>query len=144
MRRLGPTAAGISVTFAAQLSTVAVALGLSVVLARTIGPEGTGTLQVVQTLGNQLALLFSLGASISVIRFVATREERPDAVAGACIVLAACMTPLVVLLAVGAPSLATVLLKDQAHAGGLVAAACPLTVLFIVQDLVVAIHIGRG
>lgn len=132
-----------ALTLAAQVGGVLVAFAASVVVARRLGPEGAGIVQLAQTLGNQVALVLSLGAAVSVVRFTALAPDdgRPFAAA---LALAALLLPVIAVLTALAPLLARPLLDGSGRQGLAITLAVPLGWLFVVQDLTVAVFRGRN
>lgn len=119
------------------------AFALAVVAARLLGPSGAGVLQLSQALGNQLALVLSLGASISVVRAAALDPQDPRPFTSSVLLLLA-LLPVFAFVVPAAAGLARVVIDDAPDERLALVLAVPLGWLFIAQDMTVAVFRGRN
>lgn len=77
---------------AMQIVTAIASLAIGVVVARTLGPEGKGTLSIVQQSVAVLLVLGDLGIGLSAIYYIARREVRAGIVLGNALVVLGAVT----------------------------------------------------
>lgn len=130
-------------TFGTQLITLLLGLVASIALARILGPEDRGIVQVLQVLTSQLAQILSLGMAVSIIYTVASKAGEPREVAGNAFAIAIGIGALAAALLVGfAGPLSDLLLRGEPAAEGLIRLAAPLPFLLLAQSTTLSIFRG--
>ena len=95
------SARGLSLSFGASVAIQLMNVATGVLIARLLGPEGRGELTAALLLPSLLAGIGSLGVAEGVTYHAARRDAGPGHLVGACLLLAALQSVILVLIGVG-------------------------------------------
>jgi O-antigen/teichoic acid export membrane protein len=140
--RSSPVARDMAGTFAAQVASAAIVGLLFVVLGRRLGPAGVGTVQLVQTLANQVALVVSLGVPISLVYLLSHRRVSGAQAIGIVMLVAAATAGLIAVAAWIAGDAVVEGLDLEPAGRHAVALVTALSIAFTLQLLVLAVPRG--
>lgn len=139
------TASDLLVTYSAQVVSLLLGLLASIILARALGPEGRGVIQIVRLLAVEAAAIVSFGIAVSAVYVIARREFAEAQVVAAVLVFCSIAAVLIlVLMYVTAPLWIRLLLSDVPASRGFVVASGLLAGGLLTQGSILGVYRGSG
>jgi O-antigen/teichoic acid export membrane protein len=146
IRRLASsTGTDIITTYGTQLIMMVLGTLSSVVMARTLGPEGKGAVQVAQLLASEGAQIASFGVGVSVIYTMSKKQFLNPQVAGSAIYIAMGIgIPLVAALIILAVVLGPFFLSDQEDGPLYIVIGAPAAFFLLLQSMFLGLYRGAN